>query len=68
LPRLEPGAALLSLVQAALLCDCSERTIYNLLKSGELEDVRIGIRRYVTRDSIEAYLARRNAAPVESAS
>jgi excisionase family DNA binding protein len=59
--RLAPGAALLSLVQTALLCDCSERTVYNLLKAGELEDVRIGIRRYVTRDSVRAYLDRRAA-------
>lgn len=37
---------------------CSRSTVYNLLNSGELDSVKIGAFRRITRESFNAYLER----------
>jgi len=43
---------------AARLMDLSERFVWALVKSGELESVKIGRARLVTRTAIQQYLER----------
>jgi excisionase family DNA binding protein len=41
---------------AARLLDLSERKVWELVKSGDLESVKVGGSRLITRDALIAYL------------
>lgn len=49
---------LLGLVEGAEALGVKRSTLYDLLAKGEIESVKIGKRRLITADSLEAYVER----------
>jgi excisionase family DNA binding protein len=47
--------------EVAAFCRVSRATIYSKLKTRELESVKIGRRRLVTRDALDRWLAKQAA-------
>jgi excisionase family DNA binding protein len=52
------GALLLTIDQAAALLSVSTRTVENLIRLGQLDSVRVGRCRRVTRVAVVAYVDR----------
>lgn len=51
-----PEALLVSTMQAAELLNCSRPSVYRLVQEGRLREVRIGDRRLIVRESIDAFV------------
>lgn len=57
-PPIEPDRILYSVPEAARLMSIGRSTLYQLMANGELPSVKIGTRRLVARNSIDAYVER----------
>ena len=58
LSQLSAPRQMLTVEQAAEVLGLGRTTMFALIKSGEIESVRIGFLRRVPADAIDAYLAR----------
>ncbi len=52
-----PAPALLSVEDAARVLGLSRTTVFTLVRTGELESIKVGSRRLVPRQSIDAFVA-----------
>jgi excisionase family DNA binding protein len=57
----EPEAKAISVRFTATELSCSERSVWRLLASGQLKSVRIGRSVKITRESIDAFIAKGGA-------
>lgn len=61
MPDVTARPLLWTLPQAALRLNVSRSTLYKIIGAGELDALKIGVRTYVTEDSIAAYIKKLKA-------